>query len=106
MMGSARLVHELERRRKERECLPNIRNKEGFQSLGDINMVTALGFELVRRNVRMIIERSPEYEPLIALEKTKIRTELANNKAKAELKSQGSYNYGYLGDTEVISQAS
>ena len=60
-----RLVRELERRRKEKECRPNMRSTQGFQTQGDINLVTAIGFEHVRRNVRMIIDRSPEDEPLI-----------------------------------------
>ena len=67
-----RLVRELEKRRKERQCLPNIRGSKSLQSLGDINLVTAIGFELVRRNVRMILDRSPEDEPLIPAERTKI----------------------------------
>ena len=63
-----RLVRELERRRKERECVPNMRNPENCQHLGEINLVTAIGFEQMRRNVRMILDRSPEDEPLIAKE--------------------------------------
>ena len=66
-----RLVRELEKRRKERECLPNIRSSNDPQPLGEINLVTAIGFELVRRNVRMILDRSPENEPLIPPERTK-----------------------------------
>ena len=71
-----RLVRELERRRKERECLPNMQSSENLQPLGEINFVTAIGFELVRRNARMIFDRSPEDEPLIPSEKTKIRMEM------------------------------
>ena len=84
-MGAKRLVKELERKRRERECRPNMRNKEGIQQLGDISLVTAIGFELVRRNVRMILDRSPEDEPLIPAEMTKIRMELLRSKAMAKL---------------------
>ena len=66
-----RLVRELEKRRKERECLPNTRSSNDPQPLGEINLVTAIGFELVRRNVRMILDRSPENEPLIPSEQKK-----------------------------------
>ena len=76
-----KLVRELEKRRKERECVPNIRT--GIREpLGKINLVTAIGFELVRRNARMILDRSPEEEPLIPSEKTKIRLEMARKKAR------------------------
>ena len=54
----------------------------GSQSLGEINLVTAIGFELVRRNVRMILDRSPEDEPLIPSERTKIRIEMLRKKGK------------------------
>ena len=67
-----RLVRELGKRRKERQCLPNIRGSIGVHPRGDINLVTAIGFELARRNVRMILDRSPEDEPLITTEKTKV----------------------------------
>ena len=58
-----------------------MRKLDHSQSLGDINLVTAIGFELVRRNVRMIVDRSPENEPLIPTEKTKIRMEIASKRA-------------------------
>ena len=86
-----RLVRELERRRKERKCVPNVRNTKSFQPLGEINLVTAIGFELVRRNVRMILDRSPEDEPLIPAEKTKIRLEMSRNKRKVEKSSKRIY---------------
>ena len=79
-----RLVRELERRRKERECLPNIRGANDFQRLGEINLVTAIGFELVRRNARMILDRAPENEPLIPAEQTKIRLEMERKKKRAK----------------------
>ena len=57
-----RLLRELERRRKERECLPNMRNFDKFQPLGQINLVTAISLELVLRNAGMILDRSPKDE--------------------------------------------
>ena len=77
-------MRELERRRMERECLPNMRDSRGFPVLGEINLVTAISFELVRRNVRMILDRSPEKKPLIPSERTKIRLEIARKKKRAE----------------------
>ena len=68
-----RLVRELERRKKERQCIPNTRCSESLKPLGEINLVTAIGFELARRNARMILDRSPEDQPLIPSERTKIR---------------------------------
>ena len=52
-----KLVRELERKRRERECVPNMRNTENYLPSGEINLVTAIGFEHVRRNVRMIRDR-------------------------------------------------
>ena len=75
-----RLVRELERRSKEKECVPNMRHPETCQPLGEINLVSAIGFELGRRNVRMILDRSPEEEPLIPAERTEIRLEMARKK--------------------------
>ena len=46
-----RLVRGLERRRKEKECVPNMQNSENCQPLGKINLVTAIGFELVREGM-------------------------------------------------------
>ena len=43
-------------------------------------MVTAIGFELVRRNARMIIDRTPDDEPLIPCERTKIRLKMMRKK--------------------------
>ena len=89
-----RLVRELERRRKEKECVPNMRNFESYyQPLGEISLVTAIGFELVRRNVRMILDRSPEEEPLIPAEKTRIRLEIARNKEKVTRGTTGAYEH-------------
>ena len=82
-------MRELEKRRKKKECLPNISGSKDLQPLGDINLVTAIGFELVRRNVRMILDRSPEEEPLIPAERTKIRLEMARKRRSSECKSQG-----------------
>ena len=79
-----KLVRELERRRRERQCLPNTRGTDSFQPLGKIDLVTAIGFELVRRNARMIIDRSPEDEPLIPSERTKIRLEVMRKKREVE----------------------
>ena len=84
-------MRELERRRKERECLPNTRDSNCPKSLGDINLVTAIGFELVRRNVRMILDRSPEDEPLIPAERTKIRMEMLAKKKKTITWNKGAY---------------
>ena len=58
--AAKKLVKELDRKRRERECRPNVRNTEGIEQLGNISLVTAIGFELVRRNVRMILDRSPK----------------------------------------------
>ena len=69
-------MRELEKRRKEKESLRNIRGSDSFQPLGNIDLVTAIGFELVRRNARMILDRSPDDEPLIPAERTKIRLEM------------------------------
>ena len=77
-----KLVRELERRRKERECRPNTRTPGKFEPLGGINLVTAIGFELVRRNVRMILVRAPEEEPLVPSDRTKIRLEMVCKKKK------------------------
>ena len=87
-----KLVRELERRRKERECLPNTRSSDCFQPLGEINLVTAIGFELVRRNVRMILDRCPQEEPLIPAEKTRIRLELSHKKQSSEESRNGGYD--------------
>ena len=87
-----RLLRELERRRKERECLPNIRNFDKFQPLGQINLVTAISLELVRRNARMILDRSPKDEALIPSKKSKIRMEMSRNKARALKRTVGTYN--------------
>ena len=89
--AAKKLVRELEQRRKERECLPNTRDSNCPQSLGDINLVTAIGFELVRRNVRMILDRSPEDEPLIPAERTKIRMEMLAKKKKTITWNKGAY---------------
>ena len=70
-------MRELAKRRKERQCLPKVRDSKDLQPLGDINLVTAIGFELVRRNVRMISDRSQKEEPLIPAERIKIRLEMA-----------------------------
>ena len=83
---------------------PNTRIIDGSQSLGDINLVTAIGFELVRRNVRMIVDRSPESERLIPAEKTQIRLEMASKKVKAEIRNEKVLNSGYPGDTELTSK--
>ena len=45
--AAKKLVRELEKRRKERECFPNTRSLEGLQPMGEISLVTAIGFELV-----------------------------------------------------------
>ena len=90
-LEAKRLVRELERRRKERECVPNLRHPQTCQSLGEINLVTAIGFELVRRNVRMILDRSPEDEPLIPSERTKIRLEMSRSKKRVEQREKGAY---------------
>ena len=87
-----RLVRELERRRKERECVPNIRNSDKIQPLGEINLVTAIGFELVRRNARMILDKSPEEEPLIPSERTKLCMEMARKKERMEKRAVGTYD--------------
>ena len=68
---------------------------------GEIGLVTAIGFELVRRNVRMIIDRSPEDEPLIPSEETKIRMELSRLKARLEKNDDQVDANRYIGDTEL-----
>ena len=98
------LVRELERRRRERECQPNIRGKEAFQSLGEINLVTAIGFELVRRNVRMILDRSPEEEPLIPAEKTKIRMEMTRKKQRSERSIKGGYDDNCVSGLDLVEE--
>ena len=87
-----RLVRELEKRRKERQCLPNVRGSKAFQQLGDISLVTAISFELVRRNVRMILDRMPEEEPLIPGERTKIRLEMVRKKKGMDGSSQAIFS--------------
>ena len=72
-----KLVREHEGIRKERECRPNTRTPGKFQPLAGINLVRAIGFEHVRRNVRMILVRAPEEEPLVPSDRTKIRLECA-----------------------------
>ena len=99
-----KLVRELERRRKERQCLPNMRTTESFQPLGEINLVTAIGFELVRRNVRMILDRSPEEEPLIPAEKTRIRLEMARKKRRSAGSDKRDYKYDYATDSELLEE--
>ena len=84
-----KIVRELERRRKDRQCIPNVRHSESFIPLGEINLVTAIGFELVRRNVRMILDRSPEEEPLIPSERTKIRLEVLQSKRRVKNSNKG-----------------
>ena len=83
-LSAKKLVRELEKRRKERECHPNTRILDSFQPLGDINLVTAIGFELVRRNARMILDRSPDDEPLIPAERTRIRLEMMRKVRRAK----------------------
>ena len=83
-IAAKRLVRELEKRRKERQCIPNTRISESFQPLGEVNLVTAIGFELARRNARMILDRSPEDQPLIPSERTKIRLEMQRKKDNAD----------------------
>ena len=99
-----KLVRELERRRKERECLPNTRITDNFQSLGEIDLVTAIEFELVRRNVRMILDRCPEEEPLIPAAKTRIRLEMARKKRKSEEFNWGGYEHDIPSDPELIGE--
>ena len=97
-----KLVRELERRRKEKEGLPNTRGSDSFQPLGEINLVTAIGFELVRRNVRMILDRSPQEEPLIPAEKTKIRLEMSRKKQSSEEIRKGGYDHDYTSLFAII----
>ena len=99
-----RLVRELERRRKERECVPNTRGFDGTQQLGEINLVTAIGFELARRNARMILDRSPQEQPLIPSERTKIRMEMRSKKGKDKFWSnfQSPYGCNTVSDTQRL----
>ena len=103
-----KLVKELERRRKERECIPNTRGSEGSQRLGEINLVTAIGFELARRNARMILDRSPEDQPLIPAERTKIRMEMRRKKEKENLNTrfESPYECNSGGDAEIKEEES
>ena len=83
--AAKKLVRELEKRSKERECIPNTRCLDVLRPLGEISLVTAIGFEIVRRNARMILDRSPVEEPLIPAERTRIRLEMMAKKRKAKL---------------------
>ena len=47
-------------------------------------MATAIGLELVRKNVRMILDRSPENKPLVPSQRAKIGLEITRNKERAE----------------------
>ena len=96
-----KIVRELERRRKERECFPNTRSVDTVQPLGGINLVTAIGFELVRRNVRMILDRAPEDETLIPSERTKIRLEMMRKKQMARQRAKKLSGANPFSDTEV-----
>ena len=96
-----KLVRELERRRKERECRPNTRTPGKFEPLGGINLVTAIGFEHVRRNVRMILVRAPKEEPLVPSDRTKIRLEMVRKKGKVKLRKDEPYGCCPFSDTEV-----
>ena len=67
-------------------------------------MVTAIGFELVSRNVRMILDRSPQEEPLIPAEKTRIRLDLSRKKQRSEGINKGGYEYDYTSDSELVGE--
>ena len=97
-----KLVRELERRRRERECIPNTRHLDTCLPLGEINLVTAMGFELVRRNVRMILDRSPEDEPLIPAEKTRIRLEMLRKKTRVQKIDKGAYELALSSETDPV----
>jgi len=47
-------------------------------------LATAIGLELVRKNVRMILDRSPENKRLVPSGRTKIGLEITRNKKRAE----------------------
>ena len=102
------MVGELDKRRMERECIPNTRGVEASQRLGAINLVTAIGFEVARRNARMILDRSPEDQPLIPSERTKIRVEMRRGKENVNLKSsfESPYQYNPRGEAELIEEES
>ena len=51
----------------------------------------------------MIVDRSPEDEPLIPMEKTKIRLEIARKKVKAGTSSEKALSNGYPGGSVVLS---
>ena len=53
--------------------------------------MTAIGFELVRRNVSMTLDRFPEEEPLIPSEKTRIRLEMSRKRKMAVQRTKGAY---------------
>ena len=99
-----RLVRELEKRRKERECIPNTRVLESFQPLGEVSLVTAIGFELARRNARMILDRAPEDQALIPPERTKIRLEMELKKANADRLFKTQWNKNSTNEEESISK--
>ena len=108
MQDAKKIVKELKKRRKERQCIPNTRGYEGPQRSGESNMMTAIGFELARRNARMILDRSPEDEPLIPPERTKIRMEMRRKKARGNFNSgfESPYDYNPVNNTKEIGEES
>ena len=106
--AAKKLERKLEKR-KERECVPNMRGDSNFKPSGEINLLTAIGFELARRNVRMKLDRSPENKPLIPSERTKIYIEMARRKRNVESaeKSTGPHSgNSILNDTKTLHDAS
>ena len=80
-----KLVKELWKRKRERECVPNTRIWNEDEPMANMELVKAIGFELVRRNARMIQDRTPKYETLIPAERTRIRFEILRSKERVGL---------------------
>ena len=70
--------------------------------------MTTIGFELGRRNIRMILDRSPEKETLMPLEKTRIRLEMVRIKEKIDWVITMAHDSGLPGnaDQNVVSNLS
>ena len=61
-----------------------MRSSNDSKLWGEINLGIAIGLELVRQNVRMILERSPENKPLVPSERTKIGLKTTRNEGRIE----------------------
>ena len=61
-----------------------MRSSNDSKLWGEINLATAIGLELVRKDVRMILDRLPENKLLVPIEGTNIGLEITLNKERAE----------------------